>query len=332
MRMGEHFYVGNVCVPSISAGEKRRHGRHDLLIDPMILLYRRGLAACRVARLELSNVPAACRVAIRLSHTVTTLDASHPGDASKLADFLAENPRARVRCVLGKTEGNGCVNDFTRGYASLVVSQTLGEEQRDASVIMSGGTEGVLTPHLLLFSSEETPAPESAESGNSVRAARPSDGDERLSFGASRSRELLPHEIGRHPQVLATRDAVLEACADANLDPSKAAFVQVKCPLLTPERVAAATRPCATEDAYHSMALSRGASALGVALATGELDPAGLLTGPADAASAGCGADATADALDHLVCADYSKFSRVASASAGVELMHAEVTGFEGLS
>ena len=70
--------------------------------------------------------------------------------------------------------------------------------------------------------------------------------------------------------------AVFAACEEAGLAPHDCCFVQIKCPLLTPERVRLALADgyeCATSDGYHSMALSRGASALGVALATGELQP-----------------------------------------------------------
>ena len=59
--------------------------------------------------------------------------------------------------------------------------------------------------------------------------------------------------------------------------PADVHFVQIKCPLLTKERIEEAARrgaQTATEDTYHSMALSRGASALGVALALGEIDRA----------------------------------------------------------
>ena len=56
--------------------------------------------------------------------------------------------------------------------------------------------------------------------------------------------------------------------------PSDVHFVQIKCPLLTKERIEDAARrgaTVATDDTYHSMALSRGASALGVAVALGEV-------------------------------------------------------------
>ena len=49
---------------------------------------------------------------------------------------------------------------------------------------------------------------------------------------------------------------------------------QIKCPLLTAERIGTVTgdNTVATTDTLRSMGLSRGASALGVAVALGELD------------------------------------------------------------
>jgi cyanuric acid amidohydrolase len=79
-------------------------------------------------------------------------------------------------------------------------------------------------------------------------------------------------------------------------------WVQVKCPLLTAERVHASLRAGhapVTEIAYKSMAYSRGASALGVGVAMGEV---------------------AAPVADHSVLADWSLASGVASASAGIEL------------
>jgi cyanuric acid amidohydrolase len=79
-------------------------------------------------------------------------------------------------------------------------------------------------------------------------------------------------------------------------------WVQVKCPLLTAERVQTARRAGqepVTEVAYKSMAYSRGASALGVAAALGEI-----------------GRPVAEDA----VLSDWSLASAVASASAGIEL------------
>jgi cyanuric acid amidohydrolase len=93
--------------------------------------------------------------------------------------------------------------------------------------------------------------------------------------------------------------------ADAGIDdPKDVHFVQIKCPLLTSERVEAAHargQKTVTSSAYGSMAYSRGASALGVAAALGEID---RYVG------------------DEQVLKDWELFSSVASTSAGIELMH----------
>jgi cyanuric acid amidohydrolase len=85
-------------------------------------------------------------------------------------------------------------------------------------------------------------------------------------------------------------------------------WVQVKCPLLTKERMAdAASRGeiTATYDPYASMALSRAAAALGVAVALAEVDIAAL--------------------GDPVIGRDFYLWSSCASASAGVELMHNQI-------
>ena len=84
-------------------------------------------------------------------------------------------------------------------------------------------------------------------------------------------------------------------------------YVQVKCPLLTSQKIReakAAGHSLATTDTYKSMGYSRGASALGVALALGEIEPE--------------------LARDETVLERMDWFSAVASASAGSELDHCE--------
>jgi cyanuric acid amidohydrolase len=101
------------------------------------------------------------------------------------------------------------------------------------------------------------------------------------------------------------REAIKRA---AIADDADVHWVQVKCPLLTKERIAdAASRGeiTATDDPYASMGLSRAAAALGVALALGEVDPAML--------------------NDRAIGHDFDLWSTRASASAGIELMHNEV-------
>lgn len=215
----------------------------------------------------------------------------HPGDVSGVeALFDAGLPPGQVLAILGKTEGNGCVNDFTRAYAVQALQHMLARRggRPDVAMVMSGGTEGGLSPHFLVFAVGEGPA---APGG-------------RLAMGAGFTREFRPEEMGRMAQVEATAQAVRAAIAEAGI--TEVHYVQVKCPLLTSERIADALargQNVATHDTYHSMGLSRGASALGVALALGEV----------------------ASVTDADIGVDTDKFSGVASASAGVELLCNEI-------
>jgi cyanuric acid amidohydrolase len=234
---------------------------------------------------------------------VLRLATAGPQDTAPLAAAIAsgEVDPATIVAIVGKTEGNGCVNDFTRGYATLSLKLLLAESLKCApseidkrvAIVMSGGTEGGLAPHLLVFCREPATA---AASGP------------RLAIGVGLTRAFAPEEIGRAPQIAATSEAVASAMADAGIaSAGDVHFVQIKCPLLTKERIEEAARrgaPVATEDTYHSMALSRGASALGVAVALGEVPVA---------------------ATEAAICRDWSLFSRVASTSAGVELLRNEV-------
>ncbi|RYY53291.1 MAG: cyanuric acid amidohydrolase, partial [Comamonadaceae bacterium] len=51
-----------------------------------------------------------------------------PGDISGLEALLASGRVAAgdIVAVMGKTEGNGCVNDYTREYASAMLAGCLG--------------------------------------------------------------------------------------------------------------------------------------------------------------------------------------------------------------
>lgn len=225
-----------------------------------------------------------------------------PGDVSGLLGMIAAgtiDPKS-ILAILGKTEGNGGVNDFTREYAVSALCVALapyldlspdGVERRIAFV-MSGGTEGVLSPHITVFTRRNV-------------ADEPTMSGKRLSIGMAHTRDFLPEELGRSAQIQETAKAVVSAMADAGIaDPRDVHFVQIKCPLLTSDRMEAAIarghKP-ATTSAYTSMAYSRGASALGVAVALGEIKDA---------------------VRDEDVLRRYDLFSSVASTSAGIELMH----------
>ncbi len=241
-----------------------------------------------------------------LAHIVST---GHPGDVAGLAALLDAGVlrASEIVAVLGKTEGNGGVNDFTRAYAvealSAMLAPRLGCAPREVpgrvAMVMSGGTEGGLSPHLLVLG-QRAAAPGAPEETSRRRA---------LAIGVAATNRLPPEAIGRKAQMDAVHEAVRAAMALADIaDPADVHYVQVKCPLLTAARVAEAEArgaTVATRDTLKSMGLSRGASALGVARALREV------------------ADAAVN--DAAVGADWHSFSRVASCSAGVELERCEL-------
>jgi cyanuric acid amidohydrolase len=226
-----------------------------------------------------------------------------PGDVSGLMAMIGSGAieASAILAILGKTEGNGGVNDFTREYAVAALCTALApqlglpphEVEQRIAFVMSGGTEGVLSPHITVFTRQPVAARPAGLSGK------------RLSIGMAQTRDFLPEELGRSAQIAETAKAVMAAMEDAGIgDPADVHFVQIKCPLLTSDRVEAAAargNKTATTSSYSSMAYSRGASALGVAVALGEIGP---------------------DIGDEDVLRRYDLFSKVASTSAGIELMH----------
>jgi cyanuric acid amidohydrolase len=199
---------------------------------------------------------------------------------------------AEIVAILGKTEGNGCVNDFSRGFASQSLTRMLERHlapDRAAQVclVMSGGTEGGMSPHWTVFARREAEGTGPA-----------------MAIGRAHTADLPPEGLGRLAQVRQVARAVRDAMADAGIaDPADVHFVQVKCPLLTAARIRG--RDVAVKDTLRSMGLSRGASALGVALALGEVTEAQL--------------------ADDAICRDWSLASGRASCSAGIELVGHEV-------
>jgi len=245
-----------------------------------------------------------------ISVDVVRIPTKGPGDVSGLMQLIAAGKvdPSTILAVLGKTEGNGGVNDFTREYALAALCEALSPHLRvppravedKIAFVMSGGTEGVLSPHLTVFARSVRVDASAGAKGKDGGAS-----GKRLSIGIAHTRDFLPEELGRKTQMEETVKAVHLAMRDAGIDnPSDVHFVQIKCPLLTSERVEAALhrgRNTVTTSAYGSMAYSRGASALGVALALGELQ---------------------VDVREDQVLKDWNLFSSVASSSAGIELMH----------
>ena len=84
-------------------------------------------------------------------HTVS--DASELGRLIDDGVFEAD----RVIAVIGKTEGNGGVNDYTRIIADrafremLVAKGADPEKVKEVPIVWSGGTDGVISPHATVF-------------------------------------------------------------------------------------------------------------------------------------------------------------------------------------
>ncbi|MGI8881591.1 MAG: ring-opening amidohydrolase [Jatrophihabitans sp.] len=224
-------------------------------------------------------------------------------DASELGKLIDSGviEADRVVAVIGKTEGNGGVNDYTRIIADRAFREVLvAKGSRDADavkqipIVWSGGTDGVISPHATIFAT--VPAEQ----------ATPSD-EPRLTVGFAMSETLLPEDIGRTAMITKVAAAVRAAMAEAGItDTADVHYVQTKTPLLTIDTIRDAKsrgKTVFTEDTLTSMDVSNGGTALGIAVALGEIDMP----------------------RDEDVLQDRSLYSAVASCSSGVELDRAQV-------
>jgi len=224
-------------------------------------------------------------------------------DASELAKLIDEGVMEadRIIAVIGKTEGNGGVNDYTRIIADRAFREVIAdkgsrppEEVKQIPIVWSGGTDGVISPHATVFA---TLAEEKVTKTD----------EPRLTVGFAMSEVLLPEDIGRVAMVSKVADAVTEAMARAGIsDPADVHYVQTKTPLLTINTISDAKsrgKTVWTEHTHESMDLSNGTTALGVAVALGEIEMP----------------------TDEDVMHNRDLYSAVASCSSGVELDQAQV-------
>jgi ring-opening amidohydrolase-like protein len=224
----------------------------------------------------------------------------HVQDASGLEErILAGQFTAdEVVAVIGKTEGNGGVNDFTRILADNAFRATLArhgkrsaELIRAVPMVWSGGCDGVITPHATVFARNGKPGPT---------------GKPRLVIGTAVSPKILPEDIGRPAMVEKVAEGVRRAMRDAGIDDtSDVHYVQTKTPLLTIESVrdAASRGKSVACEVHDSMGVSNGTTALGIAVALGEISMPKA----------------------EQICKDLSLYSSVASCSSGVELDAAQI-------
>src|SRR3954453_9803409 len=220
-------------------------------------------------------------------------------DASELTKLIEEGvmDATRVVAIIGKTEGNGGVNDYTRIIADRAFREALAppgapaERVKQVPIVWSGGTDGVISPHATIFATTD---------------AEPSE-EPRLTVGFAMSEQLLPEDIGRTPMIEKGAPAVRVAMQRAGItDPADVHYVQTKTPLLTIHTIRDAKsrgKTVWTEHPHESMDLSNGCTALGIAVALGEIEMPG----------------------DDDVMHDRSLSSSVASCSSGVELDQAQV-------
>jgi len=216
-------------------------------------------------------------------------------DASGLAECIAKGQFTadEVIAVIGKTEGNGGVNDFTRILSDQAFRVVLTQKgTRDAAavkaipMVWSGGCDGVIAPHATIFA-------RNARTGPTAKA--------RLAIGAAMSPKILPEDIGRVAMVEKIAVGVRLAMQDAGIDDVKDVhYVQTKTPLLTIDAVrdAASRGQTVACEVHDSMGVSNGTTALGIGVALGEIK----MPRP------------------EQICKDLDIYSSVASCSSGVEL------------
>src|SRR5580704_1083064 len=224
----------------------------------------------------------------------TVQDASGLEGCIKSGKFTAD----QVIAVVGKTEGNGGVNDFTRILADQAFRKVLMKHGHRSEahiaqipMVWSGGCDGVITPHATVFARNDKSGPASKS---------------RLAIGTAISAGLLPEDIGRPAMVQKVADAVKAAMRDAGIEnPADVHYVQTKTPLLTIDAVQEAesrghTVAC---EVHNSMGVSNGTTGLGIAVGLGEI--------------------AMPKAED--ICHNLDLYSSVASCSSGVELTQAQI-------
>jgi len=224
-------------------------------------------------------------------------------DASELGKLIDEGvfEADRIIAIIGKTEGNGGVNDYTRIIADRAFREVIvekgtrsAEDVAEIPIVWSGGTDGVISPHATIFAT--------VPDEDVVKTDEP-----RISVGFAMSEPILPEEIGFTPMIQKVADGVKAAMAQAGItDPKDVHYVQTKTPLLTIHTIRDAKsrgKDVWTENTLESMDLSNGVTALGIAVALGEIEM------PTDAD----------------VMRNRDLYSAVASCSSGVELDQAQV-------
>ena len=225
---------------------------------------------------------------------VYRLPMAHPGDVSELEKKIAAgevNPK-EIIAIIAQTEGVG----YDRGYATLafqvLLSEHLGISKQAVfdtiPMLMIGLTGGLMSPHYTIFTR---------------KAAGAETGEKRFAVGIANTPVLLPEDYGTVEQIRLVAEAVKAAMADAGIDSvDDVHCVEIKCPAMTPPRAADARsrgKTMVSDDLGLVTTMLKGASALGIAVAMGEVS------------------------LEQIkqedICRNWSLYSNKASTSAGGE-------------
>lgn len=224
------------------------------------------------------------------------LPVASPDDVTPLAELIRTGriQANQISGVIAQNEGDYYARGFTLHMLEELLSETTGqsceEVRRRVPLLMIGLAHvGSLSPHLNVIVT--------------IPERRGSTSEKRLVAGTGVTRDLRPEEYGTMVQVSEVAVTVKSAMRDAGIDnPADVHCAYVKVPELTNARLQDAEargQRVRSTDFRTTGTYTRGAAALGVALALGEVSEAQL--------------------RDEAICHDWNLFSRVAHVSSGIE-------------
>lgn len=228
------------------------------------------------------------------------LPMADPGDVSTLDAAIAAGDidPAEIIGVISQTEGTGYARALTMLQLSLLIGRHLDQAPDEVTarvpMMMIGLCGGLMSPHHNVIT-------------RTTNAESSPTGEARFAVGVGTTRDLEPIELGTAAQARMVAEAVTAAISDGDMTPDDVTCVEIKCPAMTPERAKSLSSiPGGSLGAASSA--SKAASALGIAIALGEVD--------GDAVT------------DDVVNADRSLFTLRGSVSAGGEQTASRVLVF----
>lgn len=227
-----------------------------------------------------------------------------PDDVSALKELIESGKCVpeEIMAIIAQTEGDGYARGYSQLSFELLLSEKLGLERSQIfdriPMLMIGLTGGVMSPHYTVITQKEVVGEPGTE--------------KRLAVGIEITRPLKPEEIGRNIQIHLVADAVKSAMKKAKIkDSADVGLVEVKCLNLTPARLQDAqsrNQTVVSTNFAQAGNMSKGASALGVALGLGEIEESQI--------------------TDDVICNNWNLYTEVGSTSAGNEQIGCKVVLF----